>query len=474
MNRSERQGGAHLKTAGNGPDAVLRYGGGGPGCFEKTEGGEKKTMNISTLAVIGSQWGDEGKGKITDFLAEDMDLVVRYQGGPNAGHTVVVGSETFKLHHLPSGILYPGKKCILGDGMVLDPLILQAELQELQGRGVEAGDLFISTRAHLIMPYHIKLDELEEGKRAGRQIGTTRRGIGPAYADKYARQGLRGGDLLADEKDLADKLGQILAAKNEVLLKMYGAAAYSMADLEEEYLPAARLMKPYLTETSLMINREIGQGARVLFEGAQGSMLDIDHGTYPYVTSSNPTAGGICLGAGVAPRLIGPILGVTKAYTTRVGSGPFPTELQDAIGDHIRQVGREYGTTTGRPRRIGWLDGVALRHAARLNGFQFLALTLFDVLSGLETIKIATAYRAEAELLHYFPPSLALLEQCSPVYREFDGWEGDITNLRKFEDLPHQARRYIQGLEEITGVPVGLVSVGPRRDQTIVLSEELK
>ncbi len=431
-------------------------------------------MEFSPLAVLGSQWGDEGKGKITDYLAEQFDLVVRYQGGPNAGHTVVVGQETFKLHHLPSGILHPGKKCVLGDGMVLDPVTLQAELTGLEQKGVIPEHLFISTRAHLIMPYHQKLDELEEERRRVEKLGTTMRGIGPAYTDKYARQGLRCGDLLGSERALQKKLQQILDTKNELFTRLYDSRPYSLADLEEAYLPAARGLKPYFTETALLIHRELQEGSRVLFEGAQGCMLDIDHGTYPYVTSSNPTAGGICIGAGVAPRVIGPVLGVAKAYTTRVGGGPFPTEISDATGDRIRQVGKEFGTTTGRPRRIGWLDGVALRHAVRLNGVQFLALTLFDVLTGLERIKIATAYRVGEQQITHFPPSLETLEQCQPVYLDFSGWEEDLTQVKSYSHLPPNARRYIEGIEETSGVPVGLVSVGPRRDQTIVIHDVFK
>ncbi len=429
-------------------------------------------MEFSTLAVLGSQWGDEGKGKITDYLADQFDLVVRYQGGPNAGHTVVVGQETFKLHHLPSGVLHPGKKCILGDGMVLDPVTLEAEIKELEEKGIIPGHLYISTRAHLIMPYHKKLDELEEERRKMDKIGTTMRGIGPAYTDKYARQGLRCGDLLGSEIALQEKLQQILDTKNELFTRLYETRPYSLVDLEEAYLPAARRLKPYFTETALFIHQELQEGARVLFEGAQGCMLDVDHGTYPFVTSSNPTAGGICIGAGVPPGVIGTVLGVAKAYTTRVGGGPFPTEIKNATGDRIRQVGKEYGTTTGRPRRIGWLDGVALRHAARLNGFQFLALTLFDVLTGLERIKVATAYRVGEQRITHFPPSLQILEQCKPVYLDFLGWEEDLTQVKSYSRLPSNARRYIEGIEEVSGVPVGLVSVGPRRDQTIVIRDD--
>jgi adenylosuccinate synthase len=428
-------------------------------------------MEFSTLAVVGSQWGDEGKGKITDFLAEQANVIVRYQGGPNAGHTVVVGKEVFKLHHLPSGILYPGKVCVLGNGMVLDPVTLQSELNSLKERGVVPDKLFISDRVHLIMPYHKKLDELEERARSGNKIGTTMRGIGPAYVDKIFRQGLRSGDF-QNENELKRKLAFILQVKNELFAKLYGAQGFTMEDLEEEYLPAARMLLPYLTDTSVLLAEEMEKGSKVLFEGAQGTMLDIDHGTYPYVTSSSPVSGGACIGAGVAPYRIGTVLGITKAYTTRVGGGPFPTELKDQIGAMIREKGREYGTTTGRPRRIGWLDGVALRHACRINGFHYLAITLFDVLSGLETIKVATSYRYGDQLLEHFPANLNILEKCNPVYMELNGWEEDISEAKNLQALPLQARHYIRFLEELLRVKIALVSVGPRRDQTIVLNEK--
>lgn len=430
-------------------------------------------MEYSMLTVVGSQWGDEGKGKITDFLAEQADVIVRYQGGPNAGHTVMVGEETFKLHHLPSGILYPDKTCLLGNGMVLDPVILQSELDNLKERGVFPDKLFISDRAHLIMPYHKKLDELEEKARSGRQIGTTGRGIGPAYVDKISRQGLRSGDL-QDENELIKKLDFILRQKNEIFTRFYGVKGFSLEDLEKEYLPAARKLLPYITDTTVLLAEEIEGGSRILFEGAQGTMLDIDFGTYPYVTSSNPVSGGVCIGAGVAPYQAGTILGIVKAYTTRVGEGPFPTELKDQIGDMLREKGREYGTTTGRPRRIGWLDGVALRHACRINGFHYLAITLFDVLTGLKTIKIATAYRYGDRLLEHFPANLHILEKCNPVYMELDGWEEDISEVKELHALPLQARNYIRTLEELLKVKVALVSVGPRRDQTIVLTNNFK
>lgn len=430
-------------------------------------------MEFSNLAVVGSQWGDEGKGKITDFLAEHADVIVRYQGGPNAGHTIVVGDEVFKLHHIPSGVLYPDKICVLGDGMALDPVILRAELENLKTRGIITERLWISYRAHLVLPYHKKQDELEEGRRTVAKIGTTMRGIGPAYSDKYSRQGLRCCDLL-DVEDFKKKMRQILEVKNEIFTRLYGVSGIDPEEIEKEYLPAARELIPYLKDTSVLINQEMEKGSKILFEGAQGSMLDIDHGTYPYVTSSNPVAGGICTGAGISPGRVGAVLGVIKAYTTRVGGGPFPTELKDATGDWIREKGREYGTTTGRPRRIGWLDAVALRHAVRINGFRFLAVTLLDVLTGLEKVKIATAYRYGNELVEHFPASLHILEQCQPVYTEFEGWNEDIKEAKKLVDLPQNARKYLQGMEEILGVKVALVSVGPRRDQTIVIYDKLK
>jgi len=427
-------------------------------------------MTFSTITVVGSQWGDEGKGKITDFLAQKADVIVRYQGGPNAGHTVVVEKEVYKLHHLPSGILYPGKKCILGNGMVLDPVILQNELESLKQRGIVPDKLFISDRAHLIMPYHKKLDELEENSRSTQKIGTTKRGIGPAYVDKISRQGLRCGDF-QNEEALKEKLARILRAKNEIFSKMYGEEGITMEELEAEYLPAARKLLPYITDVSLLLAEELEKGSKILFEGAQGTMLDIDHGTYPYVTSSSPVSGGVSIGAGVPPSRIGKVLGVAKAYTTRVGEGPFPTELKDHIGDRIREKGREYGTTTGRPRRIGWLDLVALKHACRLNGFNRLAITLFDVLSGLETLKMATAYRYRDTLVEHFPANLHILEQCNPVYIELSGWEKDISEVKTFADLPPEAQNYLRTLEEFLKVKIALVSVGPRRDQTIVLDD---
>lgn len=429
-------------------------------------------MGYETLAVVGSQWGDEGKGKITDYLAEKADVVVRYQGGPNAGHTVVVKGDTFKLHHLPSGVLYPNTTCILGNGMVLDPLVLLDELKGLQQHGIVPQKLYISDRAHLIMPYHKKMDELEEKTRGGEKIGTTMRGVGPAYMDKFFREGLRTGDLL-QEDEFKSRLKFILDIKNRLFTGVYSQEGLTEEYIEREYMPAARKLVPYLTDTSVLVNKELDRGARVLFEGAQGTMLDIDHGTYPYVTSSNPVSGGICTGLGIAPRKVQRVLGITKAYTTRVGDGPFPTEMRDAVGDRIREVGKEYGTTTGRPRRIGWMDGVALRHASRINGFDYLAITLFDVLSGLEEVKIATRYRCEGRELQEFPANLKILEKCEPIYETVPGWEEDISQSKKVEDLPQTARRFLKAIEDVLKARIALVSVGPQRNQTIVADESM-
>ncbi len=425
-------------------------------------------MDYAAVAVIGTQWGDEGKGKIVDYLVEKADVIVRYQGGPNAGHTVVVGEETYKLHHLPCGVISEGKISILGNGMVLDAVTLCSELEAMEEKRSMQEHLFISDRAHLIMPYHKRMDELEEDYRKGAKIGTTMRGVGPAYADKVTRMGLRCGDLL-DEDTFKQKLAFILKNKNTILEKIYGVDGFSLEDFEAEFFPFARRIVPFITDTTVMLEEEMEKGSKILFEGAQGAMLDIDHGTYPYVTSSNPITGGICIGAGIAPHKIGQVVGVAKAYSTRVGSGPFPTELLDETGDSIREKGNEYGTTTGRPRRIGWLDGVALRHSCRLNGTTFLAVTLLDVLSGLEKVKIAYAYNVGEEVVNNFPSGLHILEKSIPLYQEFEGWAEDISSARSKTDLPRSAQEYLRGLESITGIKVGMVSVGPRRDQTIMM-----
>lgn len=425
---------------------------------------------MSAIVVIGTQWGDEGKGKIVDYLAERADIVVRYQGGSNAGHTVVVNGQEFKLHLVPSGILYPGKLCVIGNGVVLDPAVLLEELETMRQRGVDTAGLRISNRAHVIMPYHRRLDEVDEDKRGGGKIGTTKRGIGPCYMDKDARVGIRVGDLL-DEEEFTRLLAQNLESKNILLEKVYGAAGFDLDEVKREYMAYAEKLRPYITDTSVLLNKAIDDGKKVLFEGAQATLLDIDHGTYPYVTSSHPVAGGACIGAGVGPTKISKVIGVVKAYTTRVGEGPFPTELHDATGDSIRESGHEYGTTTGRPRRCGWLDGRIVKYAAHVNGLDYLAITRLDVLDTLPQLRLCVGYKYQGRLLDEFPANLKVLKAVEPVYEEMPGWQQDISTVRRYEDLPENARRYIERLSAVSGVPVGIVSVGPNRDQTVVVEK---
>ncbi|GEA18380.1 MAG: adenylosuccinate synthase [Moorella sp. (in: firmicutes)] len=425
---------------------------------------------MAAVVLVGAQWGDEGKGKITDYLAEKAEVVVRYQGGSNAGHTVMVGEQEFKLHLVPSGILYPGKLCLIGNGVVVDPAVLVQELDGLAERGIDTSSLRISDRAHLILPYHKGLDAVEEERRGQAQIGTTKRGIGPAYVDKTARTGIRVGDLL-DWEEFRGKLARNLAAVNEMLAKIYDRPGYDLEAILDEYAGYARRLRPLIADTVRLVNGALKDGRRVLFEGAQGTLLDLDQGTYPFVTSSYPTAGGACIGAGIGPTKINKVLGVAKAYTTRVGAGPFPAEVTGRIGDTLREQGREYGTTTGRPRRCGWLDTVILRHAAEVNGLTGIALTKLDVLTGIDPLRICTGYRYGGEIIRDFPASLKVLQQCEPVYEEVPGWQEDITAARSLADLPAACRSYIRRLEELTGVPVHLIAVGPRRDQTIVVED---
>ncbi|PTM56879.1 adenylosuccinate synthase [Desmospora activa] len=421
---------------------------------------------MSTVVVVGTQWGDEGKGKITDFLAEKAEVVSRYQGGNNAGHTIVFGGKRYKLHLIPSGIFYGEKRCVLGNGMVLHPQALVEELEYLRGHGVSTQNLHISDRAHVIMPYHIKLDMAEESRKGAGKIGTTGKGIGPAYMDKAARTGIRVADLL-DRDQFAEKLKKNLEDKNRLLEKMYDTTGFTFEEIYEPYLACADQIRPYVTDTSVVLNDAIDGGRRVLFEGAQGVMLDIDQGTYPFVTSSNPVAGGVCIGSGVGPTKIRHVIGVAKAYTTRVGDGPFPTELFDEIGKQIREVGREYGTTTGRPRRVGWFDSVVVRHARRVSGITGLSLNSLDVLSGLETVKICTAYRYRGRVMENYPSNLDMLAECEPVYEELPGWSEDITRARSLSDLPLAAQHYVERITHLTGIPLTLFSVGPGREQTI-------
>lgn len=422
---------------------------------------------MATVVLIGAQWGDEGKGKITDYLAQQAQVIVRYQGGNNAGHTVVVGRQEFKLHLIPSGILYGEKLCLIGNGVVIDPEVLLEEMDYLEARGIDIGQLRISSQAHLIMPYHKRLDKAEEERRGEQKIGTTKRGIGPAYVDKYARKGIRVMDLL-DEEEFIRLLERNLEEKNLLLEKIYQKPGFQKEEILERYLTYAQRLRPYVADCSLLLNEAIAAGKHVLLEGAQGTLLDIDHGTYPFVTSSSPVAGGACSGAGVGPTKITKVVGVAKAYTSRVGEGPFPTELLDETGRIIREIGQEFGTTTGRPRRCGWLDAVMLKYAVRVNGIDALALTKLDVLDTLETLKICVGYEYQGQLLTQFPHSLKILAQCKPVYEELPGWQQDLKHVRRYEDLPLNAQKYLARIEELTGVPIALVAVGPKREQTIL------
>ena len=422
---------------------------------------------MPAIILVGSQWGDEGKGKITDFLAERSDVIVRSQGGNNAGHTVISGGEEYKLHLIPSGILYKDSLNIIGNGVVIDLAVLLKEMDELKERGVSFNHFHISDRAHLIMPYHKVLDGLEEEAKGDGKIGTTKRGIGPAYADKVNRVGIRVCDLI-DFSEFERKLHQVLKQKNVLLEKVYGQEPMDEKAIVEEYKVLAERVRPYVADTSVLLDKELKAGKKVLFEGAQAVHLDIDHGTYPFVTSSSPCAGGALTGTGVGPTKINQVIGVAKAYTTRVGEGPFPTELFDEMGEELRKVGGEYGVTTGRPRRCGWLDAVLLRYSVRVSGVTDLALTKLDVLDGLDEIKICVGYRYGDEELTEFPASLNRMEGYEPIYETLPGWKEDITGCGSYEDLPEKAKAYIARVEELTGAPVSIVAVGPERHQTIV------
>jgi len=418
---------------------------------------------------VGAQWGDEGKGKVVDYLAARVDVVVRYQGGANAGHTVVVGEREYRLHLIPSGILR-GKEAVIGNGVVVDPAALLREMEELAEAGCDLSRLHVSDAAHVIFPYHLLLDEVEENWRGDRRLGTTRRGIGPAYQDKFSRTGIRMGDLLHPEY-LRERLFARVSHVNAVLRGVYGGQEFDPEEMFRLYCEYGKRLQPYLTDTAAYLTGALREGRKVLFEGAQGSLLDIDHGTYPFVTSSSPTAGGACIGTGVAPTLIDRIYGVVKAYATRVGDGPFPTEERGGRGNLLREKGREYGTTTGRPRRCGWLDLVAVRYSCQVNAFDGIMLTKLDTLTGFPRLPVAVAYRWKGELFREFPRSLKVLAECEPVYRELPGWEEDVSRARSWEELPREARDYVQLIEEETGVPVCLISVGPEREQTILLRE---
>lgn len=424
---------------------------------------------MPVTAIVGGQWGDEGKGKIVDLLAEKADIVARYSGGTNAGHTVVNSQGEFKLHLVPSGIFHPNTNCLIGNGVVINPKALIAEVAALKEREIDVSRLFISDRAHVIMPYHTLLDELEETARGSKAIGTTKQGIGPAYMDKAARRGIRVGEL-TDKALFKKRLRVFLEYKNQIITKVFEVAPLSFDDIYKEYCGYADQIKPFVRETSLLINEAVEKGNNVLLEGAQGTMLDIDFGTYPYVTSSPPTAWGACLGTGISPKRIDNIIGVFKAYNTRVGSGPFPSELSDKTGEEFRKRGNEYGTTTGRPRRCGWFDGVAAKFSARLNGFTGVAITKFDILDTCKTIKICVGYKIDGNILENPPANTDKLEKCVPVYEEMPGWQTTTSNIRSFGDLPQEAQNYIRKLEKIVNCPVDLVSVGANRSQSIIIN----
>ena len=418
--------------------------------------------------VIGTQWGDEGKGKIVDYLAQKADVVIRSQGGNNAGHTVVVDDKSFALRLLPSGILFADKTCIIGSGVVVNPAVLLEEIEGMTSKGVQISKLEISTRAHVIMPYHIRIDEEDEKLKGDAKIGTTKNGIGPCYADKVNRVGIRIGDLM-DEKVFAEKLRVNLELKNRLFEKYYGCEGFDYDTMLKEYLGYADQIRQYVKDTNYSANLYVKEGKKVLFEGAQAAMLDLDHGTYPFVTSSNPTAGGACTGSGVGPRRMENIVGVVKAYTTRVGAGPFPAEQNNEIGEYLRNTGHEFGTVTGRPRRCGWLDTAVVKYAAMLNSLDYLAITRLDILDDLDTIKICTGYKYQGEEVEVMPYGAEACAQCAVIYEDFPGWKESTFGVTRWEDLPETAKRYLQRLSEVAGCPIAVVSTGPDRSQTIML-----
>jgi len=427
---------------------------------------------MANVIVVGTQWGDEGKGKVVDLLSESADYIVRFQGGNNAGHTLVVEDKKFILHLIPSGILHPSKTCCIGNGVVVDPGVLLGEIENLSSHKVHVSpdNLVISGQAHIIMTYHQAVDNARELRKGKSKIGTTGRGIGPCYEDKASRAGIRFHELI-DPKMFTEKLKANLEEKNFYLEKFLGAKPLDYNQIADQYLAYGEQLRPYAGNVSQLLDRARRQGKNILFEGAQGTHLDIDHGTYPFVTSSNVVAGGACSGAGIGPTHIDNVIGICKAYTTRVGGGPFPTELEDDVGKHLQEVGVEFGSTTGRPRRCGWLDTVVLKNAARLNGLTSLTITKLDVLSGLEQIRIATSYVHGTSTMENFPNECFTLESCKPSYMDFEGWSEDITTARKFSDLPAKTQSYLRAIEELAEIPLSIVSVGPDREQTIMLKD---
>lgn len=424
--------------------------------------------------VVGCQWGDEGKGKMTDFLGQKADVIVRYQGGNNAGHTIVFGGNKYELHLIPSGIFFNDKKSVIGNGVVLDPKALLEELNYLKDKGVDANNLYISNRCHILLPYHRILDCLEEEARSEEdKIGTTGRGIGPCYVDKYKRIGIRMVDLL-NKDSFYRLLKRNVEEKNREIVQLYGGQPLDFEELFEEYYDYGQQLKEYVTDTSLLLEEAYKAGQKILCEGAQGVMLDIDQGTYPYVTSSNPVAGGAMIGTGMGPSLDHNVVGVCKAYTSRVGTGPFPTELHDEIGERIREVGHEYGVTTGRPRRIGWFDSVLMRHSCRVSGVTQLALNCLDVLSGIDELKICVAYEKDGEQTIAYPANLEEMKEYTPVYETYPGWKEDITSCQSFEELPVNAQNYLNRIVELIGVQLASFSIGPDREQTVILEDMWK
>jgi adenylosuccinate synthase len=423
---------------------------------------------MPVIAVIGGQWGDEGKGKVVDLLAEQANVVVRFSGGNNAGHTVINQLGEFRMHLIPSGIFYPGCTCLIGNGVVIDPAAFLEEVENLKKHSISVSNLFISDRAHVIMPYHILLDGLEEKSRGKGAIGTTLKGIGPAFVDKIARMGIRICDLL-DKENFRKRLSVVLEHKNNILVKLYGAAPLALDEVYEKYCKYAEQLSPFVRETDVLLRDALKRGEKVLLEGAQGTMLDLDFGTYPYVTSAAVGATSLSMGLGIGPMKLNGIIAVFKAYTTRVGGGSFPTELLDECGSLIRERAHEYGTTTGRPRRCGWFDGVAARFSSEINGLTSAAITRFDILDNFPTIKVCTAYKVGRTTYHRPPANPALLEKCQPVYEEMPGWECPTSDIRSLKKLPPQAQAYVKKLEELIGCPISLVSVGPSREQTIMV-----
>ncbi|WP_017464816.1 adenylosuccinate synthase [Staphylococcus epidermidis] len=425
---------------------------------------------MSSIVVVGTQWGDEGKGKITDFLAEQADVIARFSGGNNAGHTIQFGGETYKLHLVPSGIFYKDKLAVIGNGVVVDPVALLKELDGLNERGISTDNLRISNRAQAILPYHLAQDEYEERRRGDNKIGTTKKGIGPAYVDKAQRIGIRMADLL-EKETFERRLKENIEYKNAYFKGMFNETCPTFDEIFDEYYAAGQRLKDYVTDTAKILDDANVADEKVLFEGAQGVMLDIDHGTYPFVTSSNPVAGNVTVGTGVGPTSVSKVIGVCKSYTSRVGDGPFPTELFDEDGHHIREVGREYGTTTGRPRRVGWFDSVVLRHSRRVSGITDLSINSIDVLTGLDTVKICTAYELDGEKITEYPANLDQLRRCKPIFEELPGWTEDITGCRSLDELPENARNYLERISELCGVHISIFSVGPDREQTNLLEQ---